>query len=257
MGETVFKAQNLTVDYGQTSVLWDISFTIPQGKLVGVIGPNGAGKSTLLKTALGIVKPTAGQVRFFGQNFKDVREKVAYIPQRSSVDWDFPITVLEVVLMGRYGKLGWLKWPRQADKIAAMQALEMLEMDAFEGRQIDQLSGGQQQRVFLARALLQDADIYLLDEPFAGVDLATEKAIMILLKKLKKQGKTLFVVHHDLNAVQEYFDWVVLLNTSLVACGETEQVFNQDNIARTYGQKGALLAEVTKLSKSKQEGFCK
>ncbi|HPE85284.1 MAG TPA: metal ABC transporter ATP-binding protein [Chlamydiales bacterium] len=257
MGETVFKAQNLTVDYGQTSVLWDISFTIPQGKLVGVIGPNGAGKSTLLKTALGIVKPTAGQVRFFGQNFKDVREKVAYIPQRSSVDWDFPITVLEVVLMGRYGKLGWLKWPRQADKIAAMQALEMLEMDAFEGRQIDQLSGGQQQRVFLARALLQDAGIYLLDEPFAGVDLATEKAIMILLKKLKKQGKTLFVVHHDLNAVQEYFDWVVLLNTSLVACGETEQVFNQDNIARTYGQKGALLAEVTKLSKSKQEGFCK
>jgi len=165
--------------------------------------------------------------------------------------------VLEVVLMGRYGKLGWLKWPRQADKIAAMQALEMLEMDAFEGRQIDQLSGGQQQRVFLARALLQDAGIYLLDEPFAGVDLATEKAIMILLKKLKKQGKTLFVVHHDLNAVQEYFDWVVLLNTSLVACGETEQVFNQDNIARTYGQKGALLAEVTKLSKSKQEGFCK
>ena len=257
MDEFAFAAQNLTVDYGETSVLWDICFSIPKGALVGVIGPNGAGKSTLLKTALGIVKPTAGHVRFFGKSFKDVRSKVAYVPQRTSVDWDFPITVLEVVLMGRYGKLGWLKWPRKADRLAAMEALKMLEIDHLADRQIDQLSGGQQQRIFIARALLQDANILLLDEPFAGVDLATEKTIMALLKKLKKRGKTLFVVHHDLTAVQDYFDWVVLLNTSLVAYGETEKVFTTENIGYTYGQKGELLAEVTRLSKCKQEGFCK
>ena len=257
MSEVAFASQNLTVDYGQTSVLWDLNFSIPCGTLVGVIGPNGAGKSTLLKSALGLVKPTAGNVRIFDQPFKAVRSKVAYVPQRNSVDWDFPITVLEVVLMGRYGRLGLLKWPRKADRLAAFEALKMLGMEGFADRQIDQLSGGEKQRVFLARSLLQDAEIYLLDEPFAGVDLATEKAIMQLLKKLKKQGKTLIVVHHDLNSVTDYFDWVVLLNTSLVACGETEQVFTADNIERTYGQKGALLAEVTKLSKCKQEGFCK
>ncbi len=252
---TAFEAHDLTVDYGQLSVLWDINFSIPKGKLVGVIGPNGAGKSTLLKTAIGIVKPVSGNVRFLGEPFKNVRTKVAYVPQRTSIDWDFPITALEVVLMGRYGKLGWLRWPRKADRDAAMQALTTLEMQDFADRQIDQLSGGQQQRLFLARALVQDADVYLLDEPFAGVDMASERTIMQVLKKLKKQGKTLFVVHHDLTAVQDYFDWVVLLNTSLIASGPTEDVFTAENVARTYGQKGSLLAEAIKLSKHKQQGL--
>jgi len=254
MNESAFETHDLSVDYGQTSVLWDISFRIPKGSLVGVIGPNGAGKSTLLKTAIGMVKPASGTVRFNGRPFSQVRKEIAYVPQRSSIDWDFPITALEVVLMGRYGKLGWLKWPRKADRDAAMQALATLEMQQFADRQIDQLSGGQQQRLFLARALLQDADVYLLDEPFAGVDMASERASMQVLKQLKKQGKTLFVVHHDLTAVEDYFDWVVLLNTSLVASGPTDEVFTAENIARTYGQKGSLLAEATKLFKHKNEG---
>ena len=247
--------EGITVDYGETSVLWDVGFSIPKGTLVGVIGPNGAGKSTLLKTALGIVRPMCGDIHFFGQPFKAVRSKVAYVPQRGTVDWEFPITVLEVVLMGRYGNLGWLKWPRKADRMAAMRALKLVEMDAFADRQISQLSGGQQQRVFLARALVQDPEIFLLDEPFAGVDLATEKALMQVLKALRKEGKTLFVVHHDLTAVEDYFDWVVLLNTSLIACGKTSDVFTSENIGRTYGQKGALLAEATKLSAGKQKGL--
>lgn len=245
----------VTVDYGETSVLWDVSFSIPKGSLVGVIGPNGAGKSTLLKTTLGIVKPVSGKVAFFGSPFKAVRSKVAYVPQRGSVDWEFPITVREVVLMGRYGKLGWMKWPRKADRIAAMHALQLVEMEAFADRQISQLSGGQQQRVFLARALVQDPDIFLLDEPFAAVDLATEKALMQVLKSLRKKGKTVFVVHHDLTAVEDYFDHVVLLNTSLIACGKTVEVFTSENIGRTYGQKGALLAEATKLNAGKQKGL--
>ena len=255
MTTSAIEAKNLTVDYGQLSVLWDISFAVPSGSLVGVIGPNGAGKSTFLKTALGLVKPITGQVTFFGKPFSEVRSQIAYVPQRSSIDWEFPITVLEVVLMGRYGKLGWLKWPKKADRQAAMNALKTLEIDQLADRQIDQLSGGQQQRVFIARALLQDAEIYLLDEPFVGVDMATKKTCLQLLKTLRKQGKTLFVVHHDLETVQDDFDHVVLLNTSLIAVGPTENVFTSENIARTYGQKGMLLAEATKLSRSKQAGY--
>lgn len=254
MNEEAFSVQHLTVDYGETSVLWDISFSVPTGTLVGVIGPNGAGKSTLLKTAIGLVKPACGQTLFFGSPFKAIRKRVAYVPQRSSVDWDFPITALELVLMGRYGKLGFLRRLKKADYEAAKQALKTVGMEEFADRQIDQLSGGQKQRLFFARALLQDADIYLLDEPFSGIDMASEKALMKLLKTLQKQGKTLFVVHHDLAAAQDYFDWVMLLNTSLIACGPIDEVFTAENIARTYGQKGSLLAEVIKLKKSKQAG---
>ena len=186
---------------------------------------------------------------------KKVKKKVAYVPQRSSVDWEFPITAFEVVLMGRYGKLGYFTWPKKADREAAWHALEMVGMTAFAARQINQLSGGQQQRLFLARALLQDADLYLMDEPFAGVDMATEKAIIALMDKLKVQGKTLLVVHHDLTTVDAYFDWVLMLNTCLIACGPVSEVFHSDTIMRTYGRSNALLEEVVKLTKNKTSGM--
>lgn len=245
----------LTVNFDTTSVLWDIHFDIPQGKLVGIIGPNGAGKSTLLKALLGMVKPLTGKVEFFGCALKKSKKRIAYVPQRASVDWDFPLTAFELVLMGRYGKLGYFTWPRKADRERARQALELVGMSAFADRQIGELSGGQQQRLFLARALLQDADLYLMDEPFAGVDMATEKAIVALFDHLKVQGKTLLVVHHDLTTVDAYFDWVVMLNTCLVACGPVKDVFHADAILRTYGKSHALLEEVMKLTQSKTKGM--
>jgi manganese/zinc/iron transport system ATP- binding protein len=251
------EVEQLTVNYGQTPVLWDVCFAVPQGKLVGIIGPNGAGKSTLLKAMLGFVKPLSGKVSFFSEPLKKMFKKIAYVPQRSSVDWDFPITALDLVLMGRYGKLGVLKWPRAADKEAARNALNLVGMLPFADRQIGQLSGGQQQRIFIARALLQDADIYFMDEPFAGVDMATEQAIISLLDQLKMQGKTLFVVHHDLNSVDRYFDWVILLNTGLVAIGAVSEVFHAENIERAYGKSAHLLDEVAKLSQSKTTGLRK
>jgi manganese/zinc/iron transport system ATP- binding protein len=247
--------EQLTVNYDKTPVLWDISFSIPQGVLVGIIGPNGAGKSTLLKALLGVVKPLSGKVSFFRQPLKKVLKRVAYVPQRSSVDWDFPITVLDLVLMGRYGKLGLFRRPRAADREAARAALNMVGMLSFADRQIGQLSGGQQQRIFIARALLQEAEIYLMDEPFAGVDIATEKAIVALLDQLKAQGKTVFVVHHDLNSVERYFDWVILLNTSLIATGPVKEVFHAENLRRTYGSSSSLLDQAAKLSQSKTTGI--
>ncbi|MES2121786.1 MAG: ABC transporter ATP-binding protein, partial [Chlamydiota bacterium] len=236
-------------------VLWDVQFSIPEGKLVGVIGPNGAGKSTLLKALLGMVKPLSGKVEFFGQPLKKVLDRVAYVPQRNSVDWDFPITAFEVVLMGRYGKMGCLKRPKAADKEAAEHALELVGMLPFAKRQISQLSGGQQQRLFIARALLQDADLYLMDEPFAGVDMATEKAIIALLDKLKSKGKTLLVVHHDLTTVDAYFDWVIMLNTCLIACGSVADVYHQESILKTYGRSATLLEEAAKLAQDKTTGM--
>lgn len=249
------KIEQLSVNYDKTPVLWDIHCHIPEGKLVGIIGPNGAGKSTLLKTLLGMTKPLSGRIEFFNQTYKKVRHRIAYVPQRSSVDWDFPITAFEVVLMGRYGKLGIFKWPKLADKKAALNALEMVGMLPFANRQISQLSGGQQQRLFIARALLQDADLYLMDEPFAGVDMATEKAIIALMDKLKVQGKTLLVVHHDLSTVDSYFDWVMMLNTCLIACGPVDEVFNAHAIMRTYGRTNALLDEAAKLTQNKTSGM--
>lgn len=246
--------EQLTVNYDNTAVLWDINFCIPAGKSVGIIGPNGAGKSTLLKASLGLLKPVSGKITFFGEPLSKVRQRVAYIPQRSAIDWNFPITAFDVVLMGRYGRLGLFKWARAKDRLAARKALEMVGMLEFADRQISQLSGGQQQRLFLARALLQDADIYLMDEPFAGIDMATEKAMIQLFDALKKQGKTLLVVHHDLNSVDQYFDWVILLNTCLIACGPTQEVFNPDNISRTYGRGSILLNEVAKRAQDKTSG---
>ncbi len=251
----VLHVSQLTVNYDKTPVLWDVSFDIPAGKLVGIIGPNGAGKSTLLKSLLSMTKPLSGTVEFFGQPFRKVREKVAYVPQRSSVDWDFPITAFDVVLMGRYGKLGYFKWASQADKQAAFHALEMVGMLPFAQRQISQLSGGQQQRLFIARALLQDAEMYLMDEPFAGVDVATEQAIIALMDQLKSKGKTLFVVHHDLGTVDTYFDWVIMLNTCLIASGPVSEVFHAESVMRTYGRGTNLLDEAVKLKQHKTTGL--
>lgn len=243
----LLKVEYLSVNYDKTPVLWDIAFEIPQGKLVGIIGPNGAGKSTLLKALLDMVKTLSGNVEFFGLPLKKVKKRIAYVPQRTSVDWDFPITALEVVLMGRYHKLGLFKWATKKDRKAALAALDLVGMSSFANRQISALSGGQQQRVFIARALVQEADIYFMDEPFAGVDMATEKTIVQILKKLKGEGKTLFIVHHDLNSVEDYFDTVVLLNTCLIAYGPTKEEFTPENIRRAYGKSSMLLEEAKKL----------
>jgi manganese/zinc/iron transport system ATP- binding protein len=253
--DPAIEIEQLTVNYGKTLVLWDVSCQIPAGKLVGVIGPNGAGKSTLLKALLSLVKPASGRVSFFGQPYKAVKQRIVYVPQRSSVDWDFPISAFELVLMGRYRRLGLFKRPKAADRQAAIRALDMVGMLAFADRQISQLSGGQQQRLFIARALLQDADIYLMDEPFAGVDMSTEKEIMVILDRLKAEGKTLLVVHHDLSTVDAYFDWLLMLNTSLVACGPVETVFHTDTLLKAYGKGSALLDEAVRLTQNKQLGL--
>lgn len=251
----VLQTHHLSVNYDKTPVLWDISLQIPSGKIVGIIGPNGAGKSTFIKTALGLVTPISGKVEFFGLPLKEVRSKIAYVPQRESVDWDFPITVADLVLMGRYGKIGLCRWPRQADKKAAEHFLEKVGMGAYAERQISQLSGGQQQRVFIARALMQEAEVYFMDEPFAGIDLATEKLIIDLLHQLKSTGKTVFIVHHDLNTVESYFDWVIMLNMRLVAFGKVDQVFNPDTLNTTFGKSYALFDEALKQSLQKTAGF--
>lgn len=252
--ENAFQAYQLSVNYGHVPVLWDISLNVPSGQVVGIIGPNGAGKTTLIKTALGLLKPISGIVEFFGQPLANVRQRIAYVPQRETVDWDFPITVRDLVLMGRYGRLGLFRWPRQADYSAVHEYLEMVGMEAYADRQISQLSGGQQQRVFLARALIQEADIYFMDEPFIGIDLGTRKVIMDLLHKLKDQGKTVFVVHHELDNVQTYFDWVVMLNIRLVASGPTETTFNSETLNATYGKSYALFDEALKLTQHKLAG---
>lgn len=235
----VVEVRGLTVAYDAKPVLRDIDLTIPPGKLLAVVGPNGAGKTTLLKTMLGLLKPLAGTVRFAGNSTK----RLGYVPQNGSVDWDFPASVLDVVLMGSYGKLGWIRRPRQQDVELARQTLRQVGMEAYSARQISQLSGGQQQRVFLARALVQEASVYLMDEPFKGVDAQTEKAIVLLLRELREQGKTVVVVHHDLHTVPDYFDWVALINLRLVASGPVAEVFNEANLKKTYRSGGMFLGD--------------
>lgn len=240
--------EQLTVSYDKTPVLWDLSFQVPPGELVGIIGPNGAGKSTLLKAVLGLMVPVAGRASFGGLPLEKMRAEIAYVPQKESVDWDFPITVRELVLMGRYHKLKWYERARQADYEAVDHYLKLVGLEAFKDRQISELSGGQQQRAFLARALIQEASFYFFDEPFAGVDAATEAVIVQILKNLAKQGKTVFVVHHDLNSVESYFSWVVLLNLRLVASGKVEEVFTVDHLKSAYGKSYQLLDEASKLA---------
>ena len=233
--EIAIAIDDLTVAYNYKPVLWDIDLSIPKGVLMAVVGPNGAGKSTLIKAILGIIKPIAGSVTVFGKSYNKQRKLVAYVPQKGTVDWDFPTTALDVVLMGTYGALGWIKRPGKAEKKSALEALEKVGMLSFRNRQISQLSGGQQQRIFLARALVQNAEIYFMDEPFQGVDATTEKAIINILKTLRKAGKTVIVVHHDLQTVPEYFDWVTFLNVKKIATGPVKDIFNNENLIKTYG----------------------
>ncbi len=228
------QVHDLTVAYHESPVLWDVDLEIRPGFATAIVGPNGAGKSTLLKAILGLIPPAAGNVRVFGKPLEDVRQRVAYIPQRGSVDWDFPTNALDVVTMGRYGKVGLVRRPGKRDRDIARDCLEKLGMGSFADRQISQLSGGQQQRVFLARALAQEADLYLMDEPFVGVDAVTERAIVRLLHDVRDEGKTVVAVHHDLDSVRDYFDDVVLLNVERIAAGTVADVFTEENLRRTY-----------------------
>ena len=228
---------DLTVAYRDQPVLWDIDLQVQAGTLMAIVGPNGAGKSTLIKTALGLVKPSAGEVKIFGKPYAQQRRLVGYVPQRGSVDWDFPTTVLDVVTMGRYGQLGWLRRPGSSDFAMALEGLRKVGMADFANRQISQLSGGQQQRVFLARALVQDAQVYFMDEPFAGVDVTTEEAILTLMRELQEAGKTVIVVHHDLETVASYFDHVAILNIELVASGPMSSTFTPGNLRHAYGSR--------------------
>lgn len=243
------EVHDLTVSYQNKPVLWAIDFSIPEGTLSGIIGPNGAGKSTLIKSIMGLIDTSSGYVKILNKDLEEVRSKVSYVPQRESVDWDFPASVLDIVMMGRYGKLGLFKRPQKADKEAAFECLNDVGMTEYANRQIAQLSGGQQQRVFLARALAQDADVYFMDEPFAGVDVATEQAIIALLQKMRDAGKTVLVVHHDLQSAQHYFDWIILLNQRLIASGPTEKVFTAELLQETYGGKLTFLSQLGNLFK--------
>ncbi len=203
---------------------------------MAIVGPNGAGKTTLIKAMLGLIRPVSGRVLIHGQPYVSNKQAVAYVPQRGSVDWDFPTTAFDVVLMGTYGQLGWIRRPGLRQKEAAREALQKVGMWDFADRQISQLSGGQQQRVFLARALVQEAPVYFMDEPFQGVDAVTEKAVVELLRELRAQGRTVLVVHHDLATVPEYFDWTTLLNVRRIASGPTSEIFTPENIAIAYGK---------------------
>jgi manganese/zinc/iron transport system ATP- binding protein len=227
--------KGVTVSYGGRPVVFSVDAAFPIGSMSAIIGPNGAGKSTLLKGALGIVPLLAGDAQFFGLPFEDARRRVAYVPQRASVDWDFPARVIDVVMMGLYAETGFLRLFRKRHTDRAMECLARVGMEAFADRQIGALSGGQQQRVFLARALAEAAELYILDEPFAGVDAATERAIIAVLKDLKSEGRTIIAVHHDLSTVTDYFDRVVLLNREKIAEGPLDEAFNQTNLQSAYG----------------------
>lgn len=232
MKNTAITIEDLTVTYDVKPVLWDIDVKFETGKLTAIVGPNGAGKSTLIKAIMGLIKPISGKIEFTQDSTK--RPNIAYVPQTGSVDWDFPATVEDIVLMGRYGHIGWFKRPSKEDRRIAEEMLERVDMGAYRKRQIAQLSGGQQQRVFLARALTQQADIYILDEPLKGVDVKTEAILMNLLKELAMDGKTVIVVHHDLTSVEGYFDNIALVNVKLVDYGPVSEVFTKENLKLTY-----------------------
>lgn len=235
---------DLTVAYQKKPVLYGIDLQVPEGKLIGIIGPNGAGKSTMIKAIMGLLPISAGWVKIYGKSYRKNCHRVGYVPQRETVDWDFPVNVMDVVLMGRYGKLRLAQRPTQEDKKIACDCLDRVKMLPYANRQIGNLSGGQQQRVFLARALAQESDLYLMDEPFVGVDAATESAIMTILRDLIQNGKTVLVVHHDLATARQYFDMLMLLNMRLVAFGPSEEVFNPEILQKTYGGRLSILSDV-------------
>ena len=241
MESSLLDVHDITVAYQRKPVLWDVDLGLTEPHLVGIVGPNGAGKSTLIKAILGLVPLVSGAIKIFGQPIARVRRRVGYVPQRESVDWDFPVSVLDVTLMGTYGQLGWFRRPSARERNLALECLTQVGMQDFAHQQIGQLSGGQQQRTFLARALAQRADIYFMDEPFAGVDAATEQTIFNLLMQLRDQGKTVIVVHHDLRTVPRYFDYLIMLNVRVVAAGLTHAVFTEDNLRKTYGGRLSIL----------------
>jgi manganese/zinc/iron transport system ATP- binding protein len=243
----VLEVHDLTVSYDQHPVLWNVDLSLPAGQLIGILGPNGAGKSTLIKSIMGLIPPTSGYIKIFDKPLQEVRTRISYVPQRESVDWNFPASVLDVVVMGTYGKLGLFRRPGKKEIQIAQEALEQVGMTAFANRQISELSGGQQQRVFIARALAQQADLYLMDEPFAGVDMATETAIFQLLQDMAHAGKTVLVVHHDIHSAMNFFEWVIMLNLHLVASGPKDQVMTEELLRKTYGGKLNLLTQVTDL----------
>ena len=248
----ILEIHDLTVSYDQSPVLWNVDLSLPEGKLIGILGPNGAGKSTLIKAIMGLVQASGGYVKIFNKDLEQVRNRISYVPQRESVDWNFPASVLDVVLMGTHGKLGLFKRPGKKEKELAHSCLEKVGMSAFASRQISELSGGQQQRVFIARALAQEADLYLMDEPFAGVDMATETAIFQLLQEMSKEGKTIVVVHHDIHSAMSYFEWIIMLNLHLVASGPKQEVVSEELLRKTYGGKLNLLTKVTDLIRKKE-----
>lgn len=244
MNPPALELHDLTVSYAKKPVLYGVDVQVPQGALVGIIGPNGAGKSTMIRAIMGLTPLSGGWVQIFGESFEKSRHRVGYVPQREQVDWDFPVNVMDVVLMGRYGRRGWLRRVTKEDKKIAEESLDKVGMLPFRNRQIANLSGGQQQRVFLARALAQQSDLYLMDEPFAGVDATTERAIVTLLQELQSQGKTILVVHHDLTTAKEYFDHLLLLNMRLVSFGKTEDIFTIEQLQKTYGGRLTILSDV-------------
>lgn len=246
---------DLTVAYHRKPVIWDIGFEIPAGSLAGIVGPNGAGKSTLLKAAMDLIPRASGRVEVFGKSYRENRRRVGYVPQRETVDWDFPVDALDVVAMGLYRDIGWCLPVRKKHRQAAMEALEQVGIADLAHRQISQLSGGQQQRTFLARALVQDADLYLMDEPFAAVDAATESAIVDVLRGFQQRGKTAVVIHHDLQTVPDYFDYVVMLNMRVVAQGPVQEVFTTENLQKTYGGRLTLLDEVSEAMRRKERSL--
>lgn len=251
---TPLEIHDLTVSYHKKPVLWGIDLVVPAGKLVGIVGPNGAGKSTLIKAAMGLLPVSSGWVKVFGKPVKENLTRIGYVPQRESVDWDFPVSVTDVVMMGRYGHLGLMRRPSRHDRQVVLDCLDKVKMLPYANRQISNLSGGQQQRVFLARALAQESDLYFMDEPFAGVDAATESAIISLLHELRDKGKTILVVHHDLPSAKEYFDMLLLLNMRVVAFGDTKNVFTYELLQNTYGGRLTILSEVADAVRAKELG---
>lgn len=248
----VVEVHDLTVSYNKRPVLWDIDFSLPEGNVIGIVGPNGAGKSTLLKAIMNLIPQDSGYIKIFDKSLDEIRKMVGYVPQRSSLDWNFPVSASDVVLMGRYGNLKIFQNPTKEDKKIAMDCLEQVEMTPYANRQISELSGGQQQRVIIARTLAQQAKLYLMDEPFAGVDIKTELLIMDILKKLAKQEKTVIVVHHDLQSIDRYFDWLVLLNLRLIASAPTKDVLSKNLIEEAYGGKLNILSQLGDVLEKKE-----
>lgn len=229
--------RNLWVAYENNIVLKNVSVTIPTGVMVAIAGPNGGGKTTFIKSILGLITIQKGTIALFNSTAQKQAKRIAYIPQRSTIDWDFPVSVLDVVMMGRYCHIGWIKRPSDQDYMYAHQALKQVNLSAYSDKHISELSGGQQQRVFLARALAQQADLYLFDEPFIGIDITTERLIIDVLRGLRREGKTVIVVHHDLQTLSDYFDWVMLLNRHVIACGPAQHVCMPEYMCAAYGDR--------------------